>query len=139
MNLQEKVLRDFHGNAPTIDKNLHGKLPTITNKAAVCISENLKQGQYFKFAVDGGGCGGFQYSFDIADTAEDSDIIFSENPRALTDKESIMFLYGAEIDLEDAGMNRLLKVVNPGARMSCGCGTSFNFDPDLLEMYMDYK
>jgi Fe-S cluster assembly iron-binding protein IscA len=50
-----------------------------------------------------------------------------------------MFLYGADIDLEDSGLNRLLKVVNPGAKMSCGCGTSFNFDPDLLDMYMGVK
>jgi iron-sulfur cluster assembly accessory protein len=139
LNLKDKVLEDFHGNAPIIDESLHGKLPTLSKKAAIYISNTLKPGQYFKLAVDGGGCGGFQYSFDVCDEVEETDVIFSENPPALTDKESIMFLYGADIDLEDSGLNRLLKVVNPGAKMSCGCGTSFNFDPDLLDMYMGVK
>jgi len=60
---------------------------------------------------------------------------FSDSPPALVDKDSLQFLYGTVIDLEDKGMNKLLKVDNPGAKASCGCGTSFAFDEDLLDIY----
>ena len=43
------------------------------------------------------------------------------------------YLHGSTIDLEDSGFNKMLKVDNPAAKMSCGCGTSFNFDPEYLE------
>ena len=38
---------------------------------------------------------------------------------------SIKYLYGSEVDLYTEGMNKMLKVTNPGAKASCGCGTSF--------------
>ena len=65
-NLEEKLLYDFHGNAPIIDDTFKGQLPKITNKASIYIAEQLQPGQYFKFGVDGGGCSGFQYLFDTA-------------------------------------------------------------------------
>ena len=55
--------------------------------------------------------------------------------KSIIDPESLKFLYGSTIDLEDSGMNKMLKVVNPGARASCGCGTSFAFDEELLDIY----
>ena len=48
---------------------------------------------------------------------------------------SLNYLYGSEIDLEESNMNKMLKVTNPGAKASCGCGTSFAFDEDLLDLY----
>ena len=61
-DLSQRLLYDFHGNAPTIDES-QTALPTITKKAAVYISSVLEDGQMFKFGIDGGGCSGFQYSF----------------------------------------------------------------------------
>ena len=136
-DLKEKILWDFHGNAPNIDERYHGQLPKLTNKAAIFISENLKPGEYFKLGVQGGGCGGFEYSFESVTTVEEGDIMFSDSPPAITDKESLQFLYGSEVDLEDANMNKLLKVKNPGAQMSCGCGSSFNYDPNYLDTLLD--
>ena len=72
---------------------------------------------------------------DIAEKVEEHDIIFSENPPAVVDDMSIKYLYGSEVDLYTEGMNKMLKVTNPGAKASCGCGTSFAFDEDLLDMY----
>ena len=51
--LEEKLLYDFHGNAPIIDNTFKGQLPKITNKASIYIAEQLQPGQYFKFGVDG--------------------------------------------------------------------------------------
>ena len=132
-SLFNKVLDDFHGNAPIIDESYTGQLPTITPKARIFITQNLEEGQYFRFGVIGGGCSGFNYEFDVATEAGQEDIQFSDSPPAIVDRESLQFLYGTTIDLEDKGMNKLLKVENPGARASCGCGTSFAFDEELLD------
>lgn len=134
-SLEDKILQDFHGHAPIIDDSYSGKLPDITPKARIFITQNLEEGQFFRFGVTGGGCSGFNYGFDVDTEVRDEDIQFSDSPPALVDRESLQFLYGTTIDLEDKGMNKLLKVDNPGAKASCGCGTSFAFDEDLLDMY----
>jgi len=134
-NLDRKILDDFHGHAPTIDDTFQGKLPTITPKAQIFITQNLQDGQYFRLGIEGGGCSGFNYLLDIAEEVEEHDIIFSESPPAVVDDMSIKYLYGSEVDLYTEGMNKMLKVTNPGAKASCGCGTSFAFDEDLLDMY----
>lgn len=134
-DLDKKILDDFHGHAPTIDSTYDGQLPIITAKAQIFITENLEKGQYFRFAVEGGGCSGFNYLFDVTDSIESNDIQFSESPPAVIDDISLKYLYGSEIDLHTEGMNKMLKVTNPGAKASCGCGTSFAFDEDLLDMY----
>ena len=134
-SLEEKVLADFHGNAPIIDSQFDGKLPTLTAKAKIFIIQNLEAGQFFRFAVAGGGCSGFNYLFEAVDSREDDDITFCTDPMAIIDPESLKFLYGSSVDLEDSGMNKMLKVVNPGAKASCGCGTSFAFDEELLDLY----
>lgn len=134
-SLDKKILDDFHGFAPLIDDTFQGKLPTITPKAQIFITDNLSEGQYFRFGIEGGGCSGFNYLFDIDDKVNEDDIKFSESPPALVDEMSIKYLYGSEIDLYTEGMNKMLKVENPGAKASCGCGTSFAFDEELLDVY----
>ena len=106
-NLDEKLLYDFHGNAPIIDDTFKGQLPKITNKASIFIAEQLQPGQYFKFGVDGGGCSGFQYAFEVIDEPLETDIKFSESPLAVTDRESMPYLHGSTIDLEDSGFNNV--------------------------------
>lgn len=134
-SLEDKILSDFHGNAPIIDSEFHGKLPLLSNKAKIFITQNLEAGQFFRFGVAGGGCSGFNYLFEAVEKRESDDITFCTDPIAIIDPESLKFLYGSTIDLEDSGMNKMLKVDNPGARASCGCGTSFAFDEDLLDLY----
>ena len=133
--LKEKLLWDFHGNAPTIDES-QTALPTITKKAAVYIGSVLEDGQMFRFGLAGGGCSGFQYLFDIANAPDSNDICFSTEPVAIIDEESLVYLRGSEIDLHDEGLNKQLKVNNPGAKMSCGCGTSFAYDDAYWEQMM---
>ena len=133
--LEDKVLADFHGNAPIIESEFYGVLPKITPKAQIFVAQNLEEGQLFRFGVAGGGCSGFNYLFEPTETIDAEDIVFCESPKSIIDPESLKFLYGSIIDLEDSGMNKMLKVVNPGARASCGCGTSFAFDEELLDIY----
>lgn len=134
-DLKEKLLWDFHGNAPIIDET-QTELPTITKKAAIYISSVLTDGEMFRFGISGGGCSGFQYLFDIAQAPDENDVCFNTDPTAIIDKESLIYLRGSEIDLEDSGLNKQLKVTNPGAKMSCGCGTSFAYDDAYWEQMM---
>jgi len=131
-NLDRKIIDDFHGNVPIFNEKVNGQLPTITPKAQIYITDVLEKGQYFRFAVDGGGCSGFNYAFDIETNPRDNDIHFSQNPPAVIDEVSIKYLYGSVIDLDTSSLSKQLVVDNPGAKASCGCGTSFAFDEAML-------
>ena len=131
-SLDRKIIDDFHGNVPIFNEEVSGQLPTITPKAQIYITDILEKGQYFRFAVDGGGCSGFNYAFDIETNPRDNDIHFSQNPPAVIDEVSIKYLYGSVIDLDTSSLSKQLVVDNPGAKASCGCGTSFAFDEAML-------
>jgi iron-sulfur cluster assembly accessory protein len=80
-----------------------------------------------RVAVDGGGCSGFQYRFDLVETAEPDDHrIERDGASALVDDISIALLKGSEIDFVDALAGAEFKVRNPNAKSSCGCGVSFS-------------
>ena len=131
-SLDKKIINDFHGNVPIFNKEVNGQLPTITTKAQIYITDVLEKGQYFRFAVDGGGCSGFNYAFDVETHPKKDDIQFLENPPSVIDSISLKYLYGSIIDLNTSGLSKQLVVENPGAKASCGCGTSFAFDEAML-------
>ncbi len=80
-----------------------------------------------RVAVDGGGCSGCQYRFDLVETAEDDDLrIERDGSAALVDEISLALLKGSEIDFVDDLTGAEFKVRNPNARSSCGCGVSFS-------------
>ncbi len=80
-----------------------------------------------RVAVDGGGCSGVQYRFDLVETAEDDDLrIERDGSAALVDEISLALLKGSEIDFVDDLTGAEFKVRNPNARSSCGCGVSFS-------------
>ena len=79
-----------------------------------------------RVAVDGGGCSGFQYRFDLVETDEPGDLrIERDGAAALVDDVSLALLKGSEIDFVDELAGAEFKVRNPNAKSSCGCGTSF--------------
>jgi len=69
-------------------------------------------------SVKGGGCSGFQYVWDIS----------SDNPTVgnlVVDPIAEMFVLGCTIDYVTELGGSYLKVINPNATASCGCGESF--------------
>ena len=79
-----------------------------------------------RVAVDGGGCSGFQYRFELVETAEDDDLrVQTDGQTALIDPVSIPFLKGSEIAYVDELAGAQFVVRNPNAASSCGCGVSF--------------
>ena len=80
-----------------------------------------------RVAVDGGGCSGFQYRFDLVETAEADDLrIERDGAAALVDEVSLPLLAGSEIDFKDELAGAEFRVSNPNAKSSCGCGVSFS-------------
>ncbi len=80
-----------------------------------------------RVAVDGGGCSGFQYAFDLVETSQDDDIrIERDGVVALVDPVSLPLLGGSEIDFVDELIGAQFRVHNPQAKSSCGCGVSFS-------------
>ena len=80
-----------------------------------------------RVAVEGGGCSGFQYRFDLVDRAEPEDVrVERDGAAALVDDVSMPFLAGSEIDFVDELVGAQFKVKNPNAQSSCGCGVSFS-------------
>ena len=80
-----------------------------------------------RVAVEGGGCSGFQYQFDLVDQAEDDDLsVERDGARALVDVVSLALLKGSEIDFVDELVGAQFRVRNPNAKSSCGCGVSFS-------------
>ena len=80
-----------------------------------------------RVSVEGGGCSGFSYKFDLADVSVDDDIVIErEGARVLIDPVSVMYMEGSIIDFVDDLMGQSFQVRNPNATASCGCGTSFS-------------
>ena len=80
-----------------------------------------------RIAVEGGGCSGFSYKFDLVDTVEDDDfIIEGHEGKIVIDEMSLIYMGGSQIDFVDNLMGQSFQVNNPNAVASCGCGTSFS-------------
>jgi iron-sulfur cluster insertion protein len=80
-----------------------------------------------RVAVEGGGCSGFQYQFDLVEDAQDDDLkVERDGAAALVDVVSLALLKGSEIDFVDELAGAEFRVRNPNAKSSCGCGVSFS-------------
>lgn len=80
-----------------------------------------------RLSVDGGGCAGFQYKFEMADEpAEDDLVIARDGVDLLVDSVSIPFVDGSIVDFVQNLGGAAFQVRNPNAASSCGCGTSFS-------------
>ncbi|MGO9357297.1 MAG: iron-sulfur cluster insertion protein ErpA [Xanthobacteraceae bacterium] len=103
---------------------------TISERAARRIGEILHSegsGAMLRISVEGGGCSGFQYKFDIARDKAGDDLVVSRNDAVvLVDPTSATFLAGSEVDFVDDLIGASFRVNNPNATASCGCGTSFS-------------
>ena len=80
-----------------------------------------------RVSVEGGGCSGFSYKFDLADGAQDDDVVVEkDDAKVLIDSLSLVYMAGSEIDFVDNLLGQSFQIKNPNAVASCGCGTSFS-------------
>ena len=103
---------------------------TLTDRAARRIGEILKgepAGAMLRVSVEGGGCSGFQYKFDLDHARASDDLVLArDGATVLIDPVSLQYMTGAEIDYVDDLIGASFKINNPIAAASCGCGTSFS-------------
>lgn len=94
------------------------------------------EGKYPKLAIDGGGCAGFQYKWELV-AEEDIDLMSDEvleleGTKFVLDGMSLMYLYGSTVDYKSGIAGSYLEVSSPAAASACGCGESVNFDMDKV-------
>jgi iron-sulfur cluster assembly accessory protein len=102
----------------------------LTERAARRISEIMArepEGSMLRISVNGGGCSGFAYAFDVDRTRQDDDIVVErDGVSVLVDQVSLQYMDGSVIDFVDDLIGQSFKIQNPHAVASCGCGTSFS-------------
>lgn len=102
----------------------------LTLSAAARITKMLadeSDGSFFRVAVLGGGCSGFQYDFSIDVTKQPDDCVFTAHDvEIVIDATSLELIDAAELDYKQDLMGSYFAVNNPNATASCGCGTSFS-------------
>jgi iron-sulfur cluster assembly accessory protein len=103
---------------------------TLTDRAARRINEIMAaepQGSMLRISVNGGGCSGFQYAFDVERSRQEDDLVIERDGAAvLVDQVSLQYMDGSVIDFVDDLIGQSFKIENPHATASCGCGTSFS-------------
>ena len=107
---------------------------TLTERAAGKVRDLMAQepageAEVLRIAIQGGGCGGYEYQlgFDRGATADDTEFEFY-GVRVVVDPASAPYLKGSTVDFVESLQESGFKVDNPNASGSCGCGHSFHVD-----------
>ena len=80
-----------------------------------------------RISVEGGGCSGFSYKFDLVEGRNDDDVaIERDGATLLVDDMSFIYMSGSVVDFIDDLMGQSFQIKNPNAVAGCGCGTSFS-------------
>lgn len=104
----------------------------ITDSAASRIQQILQDEQTanaaFRIAVEGGGCSGFQYKFEVdAAPAGEHDVVFTKDgAKVVVDDISLQLLAGSQLDFVESLAGAAFEIKNPQSTASCGCGNSFS-------------
>jgi len=103
---------------------------TLSDSAAKRISEIVageQENTMLRISVEGGGCSGFQYKFDLVNRRDDDDLrIENSGAIVLIDPISVVYMEGSVIDFVDDLIGAAFQIKNPNATAGCGCGTSFS-------------
>ena len=104
----------------------------FTGKALEMVRSALEEthgedGDYLRVGVKGGGCSGFQYSLNFTDEVDDEDqMVVVDGVKIITDAFSASYLKGTELDYVETLQGAGFKFINPNAKRTCGCGSSFS-------------
>ena len=82
-----------------------------------------------RVGVKSGGCNGYEYVIDYANSVHDDDHILDFGKFLIVvDPDSIPFLTGSTLDYVTEGLSSEFKFANPNVAMACGCGLSILFE-----------
>jgi iron-sulfur cluster assembly protein len=104
---------------------------TMAESAVVRIKKMLEErgtpNVALRIQVKGGGCSGLQYDMSWSEAPKERDKVFErDGVRVLVDPKSYLYLVGTELQYQETLMESGFKLVNPNAKTSCGCGSSFS-------------
>ena len=113
-------------NAPTPNNTVTASDAALKRVAAIIAKDT--ENNALRISVEGGGCSGFSYQFDLVNEApQESDLVIEgHDGKILIDEMSLIYMGGSQIDFVDDLMGQSFQVKNPNAVASCGCGTSFS-------------
>ena len=96
-------------------------------KRVAWIAERQSRPAVLRLAVDGGGCAGFTYKFELAEAAESDDTVAeTDGVKLVVDPISLELVKGSAVDFVEDLNGAAFKVLNPNAQSGCGCGSSFS-------------
>ena len=103
----------------------------LTEKAAAQVKQLIKaqslENVYLRMGVKGGGCSGLSYSLEFDNEIGPHDKKFDiDGVQVVCDKKSYLYLNGTTLDYVTQGLTGGFTFLNPQAKSSCGCGTSFS-------------
>lgn len=100
--------------------------PSAAARVAMIAKKNGKPA-ILRLAIDGGGCAGFQYKFELADAPADDDLVTTRDGVSLVvDPMSLDLVRGGAVDYVESLGGAAFQVKNPNAASGCGCGSSFS-------------
>jgi len=102
--------------------------PKAIEMAQLALNEtNGEDGEFLRVSIKGGGCAGFQYALNFIKDIDENDIIAEHNGlKIVTDIFSAAQIGGANVDYIESLQGAGFKFDNPGAKRTCGCGSSFS-------------
>ena len=108
----------------------------ISDSAVTRLKEITGEKGWLRLGVEGGGCSGFQYNFDLeedgGELGEEDVLVERDGGRVVVDQTSLEYLQGSTLDYHKELIRAAFRVVgNPQAEGGCSCGASFNIKLDL--------
>lgn len=90
------------------------------------IAQKQARPAILRLSVEGGGCSGFQYRFDLSDAADaDDNVSVTDGVKLVVDPVSLDLVAGSTVDFVESLGGAAFRVDNPNAAAGCGCGSSF--------------
>jgi len=99
--------------------------PSAAKRVAFIASKQGKPA-VLRLSVDGGGCAGFTYKFELSEPGADDQVASTDGVSLVIDPVSLELLQGSEVDYVENLGGASFKVTNPNAASGCGCGSSFS-------------
>lgn len=102
------------------------QLTEAAARRVAAIAARQQKAPVLRLSVDGGGCAGFSYRFELGEIEDGDAVAETDGVRLIVDPISLDLVQGSAVDfVEDLG-GSAFKVTNPNAASGCGCGSSFS-------------